>query len=70
MTVQRLTKEFFMETCKMGQGNACCKYLVASRNGLECAKLTIIGPSIDKRTDMTAKGDNCDGIEMRSFHED
>ena len=48
-------------TCKMGQRADCCKYLVGGPKGMECAKLGVFRSIIDARTDMVAKGDNCDG---------
>lgn len=61
-----LTKSFTIDTCKMGQGNECCKYLTADPNGLQCGKLNLeVKDWIDGRTDMVAQSDNCDGVEMR-----
>jgi len=48
-------------TCKIGQGADCCKYLIGGAKGLECAKLGVFRSTIDARTDMTSKGDNCEG---------
>jgi hypothetical protein len=51
--------------CKIGQGVACCRYVVGRANGMGCAKLDgKVRPEIDKRADsMKAKGDNCDGVD-------
>lgn len=59
-----LSKNYVKEVCKIGQGAACCRYLGAGTNGLECLKLDIdFAPLVDKRTDMVAKGDNCEGVQ-------
>lgn len=67
---------YVRDTCKIGQGNSCCRYLVCGANGFECSKLTTMKETIDLRVDsMTAKSDNCDGVagliseRMRSSHE-
>lgn len=50
-----------LPTCKMGQGAACCKYLVMA-GGFACAKPSTLKFTIDARGDsMTAQGDNCPG---------
>ena len=54
---------YVRDTCKIGQGADCCKYLLAGSNGFECGKLTELRATIDARTDMNAKADNCDGIK-------
>jgi hypothetical protein len=54
--------ERIKQVCKIGQGAACCKYLACGANGMECAKLSpVLMAAIDRREDMTAKGDNCPG---------
>ena len=48
--------------CNFGKGELCCKYLTVGVNGFGCVKLIPdLKTIIDNRTDMTAKGDNCDG---------
>ena len=54
-------EDHWREVCKAGQGNDCCKYLAAGVEGMCCEKGTGIGRSIDQRTDMSAKSDNCSG---------
>ena len=50
------------ETCRIGQGADCCKYLACGPEGMECGKLSPgLKAAIDRRDDMTAKGDNCPG---------
>ena len=49
-------------TCRLGQGAECCKYLSVSESGFNCEKLTDLGRQIEMLTGMTAKADNCDGI--------
>ena len=61
--MKNLPDHFIKETCRIGQGPACCRYLMCSSNGFECAKLTSLAAYIDGRADqMNAKGDNCEGI--------
>ena len=56
-----MVSDFIKQTCKIGQGADCCKYLVCGQNGFECEKLGTLRAWIDSRDDMTAKGDNCEG---------
>ena len=54
------------DTCKIGQGHDCCRYLVVGRRGFECAKHSICAAAtLDFRVEMetiTARGDNCEGF--------
>lgn len=51
------------ETCKIGQGAECCRYLTMGADGFSCAKRTSLRYTIDNRVrKMNAKGDNCDGV--------
>lgn len=62
-----LEMDYVTETCKLGQGAECCRYLVAGSKGFECAKLTMNSTVIDRRVangTFTAQGDNCDGKPM------
>jgi hypothetical protein len=50
--------------CKIGQGNACCRYLVISGVGFECVKGTEMKAYLDSRVameTMVARADNCEG---------
>lgn len=52
------------DICKIGQGAACCKYLLAGENGFECAKTNGWKDIVDnnwKTVKHTAQGDNCEG---------
>lgn len=52
------------EVCKIGQEARCCKYLLGGAKGFECGKVIPAAKLyLDQRTDMVAKGDNCDGKE-------
>ena len=56
--------DYTKETCKIGQGDECCAFLVMGANGFECAKGTSTQNAIELRLAegaMNAKGDNCDG---------
>jgi hypothetical protein len=63
--------EYIMNTCKLGQGSKCCRYLIAGPNGFECAKQHIgMKNYLDMRVaadDMNAKGDNCIGREPNTL---
>jgi hypothetical protein len=53
--------------CKVGKGKECCRYLIASSLGIECAKPNvylkrIIDTKVEKG-EMVAIGDNCEGYE-------
>jgi hypothetical protein len=52
-------------TCKIGQGAACCKYLVMGANGFECMKVDPVSKLIIDtnwaKHPHTAQGDNCAG---------
>lgn len=58
----------YVETvCKMGQGEACCRYLIV-HNGLQCAKLdpglsAMILARVLEGT-FKSKGDNCEGKSL------
>lgn len=50
--------------CKIGQGKDCCRYLIASQNGLECARHEPIRHELNERALlglMVAQGSNCNG---------
>ena len=58
--------EYLKNTCKIGQGNSCCRYVVASSKGIECAKHTDLKTILDQRVannQMVARGDNCEGVK-------
>lgn len=57
------TDEHRANVCRMGQGADCCRYLTMGSQGWSCAKRTSLRFVIDRRVaEMTAKGDNCDGV--------
>ena len=64
--------EHVKNVCKIGQGNACCRYMVLGAMGFECVKNTDLKPYIDSRVameTMVAQGDNCEGktiVELNS----
>lgn len=56
---------YVTDVCKIGQGNDCCRYLVAGVAGFQCVKLTSMKSVLDARgTTMTAQGDNCEGKQQ------
>jgi hypothetical protein len=50
--------------CKIGQGNACCRYLTVAPNGWNCEKHSSLKALLDRRVEadtIVAQGDNCEG---------
>lgn len=59
--------DYVKNTCKIGLGNTCCRYLVAGPSGFECAKFTSLKSLLDGRVDsntINAQGDNCEGLTL------
>ncbi len=59
-----IAKDYLTETCKIGQGNACCRYVIVHPDdGIICAKeQPNMKAALDMRVKkMTAQGDNCIG---------
>lgn len=55
---------YVKNVCKLGQGHECCRYLLLSPDGWECAKVTGLKVLLDDRVKMekmNARGDNCEG---------
>lgn len=71
-----ITKIYVEEICKIGQGKACCRYLlmVAGRGGFSCGKLDPeFKATLDARVaakTINAQGDNCAGNESPFTEED
>ena len=61
----KMNREYVIETCKLGQGHDCCRYLLGGPKGFECAKNSpALKLQLDARGDsMVARGDNCEGAE-------
>jgi hypothetical protein len=60
------TGEWYRDICRIGQKEKCCKYLMIDEDGLFCAKHEEqCAKWVNKRTDMVAKGDNCDGVDPK-----
>lgn len=58
--------DYVRATCKIGQGNECCRYLVCGPDGFDCAKFSVHRKTLDDRAAnkiMTARADNCAGWE-------
>ena len=53
------------DTCLIGQGVDCCRYIACGVNGFECAKHDeSLKDALDANvTLMTAKSDNCNGLK-------
>ena len=59
----KLQVTYVKRICKLGQGAACCSYLVCGKQ-FECAKSTVLEETIESRRangKMIAMGDNCQG---------
>lgn len=70
-TVLFLEVEEVKDICKLGQGEACCPFIVCGGNGFECWKMNspgngIIQERINKGT-MNAKGKGCSDEEWDSL---
>lgn len=60
--------EYAMETCKIGQGHDCCRYLTMNPAGFSCEKHGRLKSHLDKRVadnTIVAQGDNCEGLSSR-----
>lgn len=64
-TLPRIDDEHAINVCKVGQREACCRYLSLAEGGWSCQKLTgSMRELIDRRFAegrTKSKGDNCDG---------
>jgi len=58
------------DVCKIGQGAACCKFLLCGSNGFECAKAEGWEFEILEKWNSTkvAQGDNCSGLEKEELN--
>ena len=59
------SKLYVKETCKIGQGNDCCAYLVMGTEGFECVKGTTLAYQVElylASGEWTSQGDNCAGL--------
>ena len=57
--------------CKIGQDYDCCRYLVVGPKGFECTKNTELKKLLDSRVEakiIIARGDNCEGKEIRDLN--
>ena len=66
-----MTDEYLKDVCKLGQGEACCRYIgVGIGRGFWCAKSD---PELKKTIDqlvhnMNAQGDNCSADPNPEIH--
>jgi len=69
--MKKMTKHV-KEICKIGQGSACCRYLMVGNSGFECGKLTGLKTLLDDRVrfkTIVARGDNCEGTSRTTLNE-
>jgi len=62
--MKAIDRDHLKTICKIGQGAACCRYIVGGHEGITCAKNEDIGRLLDRRVAlklMKAQGDNCPG---------
>ena len=60
--------EWTRQVCRIGQGQACCRYLTMSPAGWSCEKYGSLKAHLDRRVaanSITAQGDNCEGLKAR-----
>lgn len=65
MTRTKLVLDYVKTTCKIGQGNACCRYLTMAPDGWDCEKHTELAAILDARVaakTIVAQSDNCEGV--------
>lgn len=58
--------------CMIGCGKRTCRYLVMMQNGFSCEKHTTLGRELDTKAKlgkMTARGDNCRGLDPRNKYD-
>lgn len=68
MIDQYIDEECARSVCKIGQGAACCRYLLLGPLGWNCAKGTTLRRHLDEAVAMrrmVARGDNCEGRKTR-----
>lgn len=63
----RITSDITVrDVCKIGKGKECCRYLIGSAHGFECAKyskeLKLVLDARVRDNKMVAQGDNCSGV--------
>lgn len=65
MTSREIPDDMLRKTCRMGEREKCCRFiLVDPDEGIICAKWDKhFGPVLRDKQDMTAKGDNCEGLQ-------
>ena len=65
--------EYIKNTCKIGQGSDCCKYLLLGKEGFTCGKVSEHWKkTVDEswaNGNHVAQGDNCEGIENLKEYE-
>lgn len=60
-----IPQDQLVNVCKYRQGSECCKYIVflQQESDFVCGKKTEdLRNTIESQTDMTAQGDNCEGL--------
>lgn len=61
----KIDEKTLKEVCKVGQGEACCRYILLDGKGFKCAKFTKLHNFIDMKVAkglIKARGNNCPGL--------
>ncbi len=65
----KISPEWTKAVCKLGAGQACCRYLAVDHASFLCLKYSIHANLLNQRVKnktMSARGDNCDGFPVES----
>lgn len=66
MSMPPISDERLRTVCKIGQREACCRYITCGQDGFQCAKGAELAAEINRRVEagrMVARGDNCPGLK-------
>ena len=66
--IETIEDTYLKNICGLGKGEGCCAFLAAGSKGFECLKGGSLEHTIRERLaieDMNAKGDNCNGYNLR-----
>lgn len=64
-----ISSDYVRDTCRLGEGEDCCAYLMMGSGGFECAKDNGFADAIRARLEdgqLGAQGDHCEGWDRRA----
>ena len=70
---RKIPKAHLNSICKIYKKNLSCRYIFLSPNGFVCVKRTPIKTTLDSmvsKQEVTARGDNCEGLGNYKKHND